>query len=70
MSWSDPPELPLLDNSKCTGCSDCVQVCPVDCLVMRGFYPWLLRPRDCVACALCVLICPEQALRMQPSSSE
>lgn len=59
-------ELPQLDESKCTGCGDCVAGCPADCLEMRGTYPWLPRPRDCIVCEACVLICPAEALRLAP----
>jgi NAD-dependent dihydropyrimidine dehydrogenase PreA subunit len=64
-------ELPVLDETRCVGCGDCVAACPVDCLAMAGPEPWLLRPGDCISCALCVLICPTQALELQdPEPSE
>jgi NAD-dependent dihydropyrimidine dehydrogenase PreA subunit len=59
-------ELPLLDETRCTGCGDCVAVCPTDCLEMNADLPWLPRPHDCVRCAICVLICPVDALRLAP----
>jgi formate hydrogenlyase subunit 6/NADH:ubiquinone oxidoreductase subunit I len=58
------PDLPLLDETRCTGCGDCVRICPVDCLAMSGPLPWLPRPGDCIACALCVTLCPADALRL------
>lgn len=61
-------ELPLLDETRCTGCGDCVFVCPADCLEMTETLPWLPRPSDCLSCSLCVLICPAQALRMETPS--
>lgn len=57
-------DLPVLDEKKCTGCGDCVEICPTDCLAMAGPLPWLPRPGDCVSCAVCVLVCPEEALQM------
>jgi formate hydrogenlyase subunit 6/NADH:ubiquinone oxidoreductase subunit I len=57
-------DLPVLDVTLCTGCRDCVPVCPTDCLEMNGSYPWLPRPADCISCSLCVLICPATALHM------
>lgn len=54
--------LPTLDETRCTGCGDCVRLCPADCLAMAGRLPWLPRPRDCISCAVCVLICPVSAL--------
>lgn len=63
-------ELPHLDETRCTGCGDCVRVCPTDCLAMAGPLPWMPRPGDCVRCALCVLICPAEALHMAAPESE
>jgi ferredoxin len=57
-------ELPLLDDARCTGCGDCVAVCPTQCLEMAGPLPWLPRPLDCVRCGACVLVCPADAIRM------
>ena len=59
-----PPELPLLDETLCTGCGDCVAVCPTACLEMAGPLPWLPRPAACVSCSLCVLVCPAGALAL------
>jgi ferredoxin len=57
-------ELPLLDESRCSSCADCVAVCPTNCLMMRGAMPFLVRPMDCVSCGLCVLVCPTAALSL------
>jgi NAD-dependent dihydropyrimidine dehydrogenase PreA subunit len=62
-------ELPLLDPTLCTGCGDCVRVCPMECLEMDRNQPWLPRPRDCISCALCVLVCPANALTMAAAES-
>jgi MinD superfamily P-loop ATPase len=57
-------ELPLLDETRCTSCGVCAEVCPTECLEMDGPLPWLPRPLDCVSCSLCVLICPAEALTL------
>ena len=59
-------ELPRLDDTRCTGCSDCAEVCPAACLEMVGGLPWLPRPRACISCALCVEVCNPGALAMHP----
>jgi ferredoxin len=59
--------LPLLDESRCTGCGDCVPACLAHCLELAGPYPWLLRPLDCVHCARCALVYLADALRLAPS---
>jgi NAD-dependent dihydropyrimidine dehydrogenase PreA subunit len=58
-------ELPLLDESRCTGCGDCVVICPAFCLEITGPLPWLPRPDDCTSCGLCAEICPADALEMR-----
>ncbi len=62
-------DLPLLDEALCTGCSDCVRVCPTNCLDIAGPVPWLPRPLDCVRCGLCVLVCPAAALTLDLSGA-
>lgn len=57
-------ELPQLDPRRCTGCGDCTQICPEDCLEMAGPLPWLPHPGRCVSCLLCMLICPADAIRI------
>lgn len=63
-----PLELPEVDESRCTGCSDCVAVCPAECLEMAGAGPWLPRPADCCSCTACMLICPVEAITMRESN--
>jgi MinD superfamily P-loop ATPase len=58
------PELPAVDAARCTGCGDCVAVCPTECLATAGAVPWLPRPLDCVSCSACVLICVPEAIRL------
>ena len=56
--------LPVLDETRCVGCADCVVACPAECLEMAGPLPWLPRPGHCVSCALCALVCPVAALSL------
>jgi NAD-dependent dihydropyrimidine dehydrogenase PreA subunit len=60
-------DLPALDETRCTGCGDCVVICPAVCLEMSGPLPWLPRPADCVSCNLCCLVCPVDALVLAPA---
>lgn len=53
----------ITDKSKCCGCTACVNVCPVQCIVMRrdrdeGFdYP-VANPDICIGCGKCESVCP------------
>jgi ferredoxin len=58
-------ELPLLNETRCTGCGNCVPICPTDCLAMSGTIPWLIRPAACVSCAACAAVCPVDAIEMR-----
>jgi len=62
-------ELPILDTGRCTGCGDCVAVCPTDCLALAGRLPWLPRPADCIACSACERVCPVDAIHLQFATS-
>ncbi len=57
--------LPMVDERRCTGAGDCVEVCPTACLELRSGLPALGRPHDCISCELCQEVCPPQAIHMQ-----
>jgi len=62
---TNPRELPVLDAARCTGCADCVVVCPTQCLALAGPLPWLPRPADCIACRACEVVCPTDAIQVR-----
>jgi NAD-dependent dihydropyrimidine dehydrogenase PreA subunit len=53
-----------LDAARCTGASDCVQVCPSEVLRLTGSPARAVigTPDACIACAACIVQCPEDAL--------
>lgn len=52
---------------RCTGTSECVQVCPRNVLEMSPLKRMvkLVRPSDCIECGACVVQCPQDALRFR-----
>ena len=59
----------LIDEAACTGCGQCIQICPVD--VLR-FAPVTGRataayPGDCDGCRLCVEECPPACIVIDDS---
>jgi ferredoxin len=59
---AEPPALPALDAAKCTGCGDCVAVCPPGVLGFVGERPQLVRPERCDYCSRCEAVCAEEAI--------
>jgi len=57
---------------KCTGCGDCVKVCPTSCITVesrpnqRSTRPWVSRFdidfSNCAFCGLCVEVCEPNSL--------
>ncbi len=60
----ESPVLPLILEERCTGCSDCVEVCPAEALELADGRAVLARPEDCAYCADCEEICPEGAIAL------
>lgn len=54
----------VVDPGKCTGCGDCVEVCPGDLMTVDPDTgkSSLRRSRDCWGCMSCVKACPRGAL--------
>ncbi len=59
-------------ETRCKGCSFCVEFCPCDVLVLsdrinlKGYHlPDVVAPEACLACRLCERICPEFAVSVE-----
>ncbi len=61
------PNTPVFfDESVCTGCNTCVQVCQVDVFIPneeKGKPPIILHPDECWYCGCCVTDCPSGTMR-------
>jgi len=56
-----------IDEIRCTGCGQCVEVCPVACVSLS---PEPIMGDACIMCYNCVKVCPEEALSADFSKSE
>ncbi|GAB4344226.1 MAG: hypothetical protein Kow0099_23450 [Candidatus Abyssubacteria bacterium] len=58
-----------LDRTKCTGCGDCVEVCPHQCFVMghdkKSVHAF---PERCMECGACRLNCRAGAIMVEPNA--
>lgn len=51
-----------IDPSACTGCEDCVDVCPVDCIEGKAGFIHMIDSFECTKCGKCIAECGEDAI--------
>ncbi len=51
-----------IDPSACTGCEDCVDVCPVDCIEGKSGFIHMIDSFECTKCGKCIEACDEEAI--------
>lgn len=56
--------VPDFEYPLCTGCGQCVQVCPDRALVMNDQRPEFVPGGDCTYCGLCEENCPTGAIHL------
>ncbi len=54
----------MIDKKKCTGCMECIEVCPFGVLVQQEGND---IPSKCIACGICVKACPMEILTIKES---
>ena len=60
----------LIDESRCIGCTRCIEACPVDAIVgAQGLMHTVVEPW-CIGCALCLPPCPVDCIDMRPPRGE
>ena len=69
--------MPQINQEKCTGCGDCITVCPTSALGWQAGKAAILHPERCTYCTLCEDVCPVGAIELpylivksQPKANE
>ena len=52
-------------EENCTACGDCIEICPVDALIMVNDGP-IVDEEWCIGCGVCVNKCANDAARLRP----
>ena len=51
-----------VNKEKCTGCSACVEVCPVNAIKIESEKAVIAE--ECVECSACINECPNEAIAL------
>jgi NAD-dependent dihydropyrimidine dehydrogenase PreA subunit len=57
--------VPVIDMEACTGCESCVDICPMDALLIDGNEKTSWNSTRCIGCGLCVSRCLTGAIRLE-----
>ena len=60
----------LIDESRCIGCTLCIDACPVDAIVGAAQLMHTVVEPWCIGCRLCVPPCPIDCIAMVPAQGE
>jgi len=60
------PPVALVDESRCIGCTRCIDACPVDAIVGAQSLMHTVVEPWCIGCALCLPPCPVDCIDMVP----
>jgi electron transport complex protein RnfB len=64
------PTVALIDESRCIGCTLCIEACPVDAIVGAAQLMHTVVEPWCIGCALCLPPCPVDCIAMVPARGE
>ncbi len=63
-----PPQLALIREEECIGCTKCIQACPVDAIVGAAKSMHAIVSTECTGCGLCVEPCPVDCIDLVPQA--
>ncbi len=59
----------FIDETRCIGCTLCIQACPVDAIVGTNKMMHTVVAGECTGCELCVKPCPVECILMTPMTA-
>jgi Na+-translocating ferredoxin:NAD+ oxidoreductase subunit B len=62
---SSPGILAVIDETRCIGCTLCIQACPVDAIIGAAKQMHTVLSRNCTGCELCIPPCPVDCIDMR-----
>ncbi len=61
---SDLPQVAVILEDQCIGCTLCIQACPVDAILGAAKHMHTVIESECTGCKLCVEPCPVDCIKM------
>lgn len=62
-----PPQVALIDEDTCIGCTKCLLACPVDAIVGAAKKMHTVIVKECTGCELCIPPCPVDCIALIPA---
>ncbi len=53
-----------VDEAKCEGCEECVDVCPVEVYEMKDGKSAIIAEDECLGCESCIEVCESDAIEI------
>ena len=63
------PQVAIIDEATCIGCTKCIQACPVDAIVGASKHMHTVIASWCTGCELCIPPCPVDCIVMADSAA-
>ncbi|MBW2005829.1 MAG: 4Fe-4S dicluster domain-containing protein [Deltaproteobacteria bacterium] len=51
-----------VDEEKCIGCNECVDICPVDVYELQNEKSVPVHAEECIGCESCIEACEQEAI--------
>lgn len=65
-----PRQLAVIDEAWCIGCTLCMKVCPVDCIIGGPKLMHTVVDDLCTGCELCIPVCPVDCISLENVTGE
>ena len=64
------PFIPYVDQEKCKGCEECLEICTADVFELREMKAVPLYPDRCLGCRSCTYVCEQEAITVEETRPE
>ena len=59
----------IVDEEKCIGCGECVDICPVEVYEMQNEKSVPINAEECVGCESCIEVCEQETITVREVGS-